>query len=312
MTHKICPDCGASLDLNESCNCKNAEAFEAEPAPLITVRQLPIIEEQLRSVKDAFIRQTDDALSLVCTEETLAAVKRRRAAITRVFNDIEERRKEVKKAILQPYEDFEKVYRECVTDIYKPCDQKLAAKIGEVENGLKSEKRSEAESYFNELCQSRGIDFLTFDRIGISVTLSVSAKKLREQIQAFVDRVSDELKLISTQTYSDEIFVEYKKSLNVANAVTTVSERHLAIERERQRKEALAEEEKRRAEAESRVNEAVKETETEAFAPPTEAPAEMATDSVEKLYSVTFTVCGTKARIKALKAFLEENKYDYK
>lgn len=326
MTHKICPDCGASLDFNETCDCKSlpVDATETTPPetkpaesetpkmPLIFVKQLPIIEEQLHSIKDAFIRQTDDALSLVCNEDTLAAVKKRRAAITKVFNDLETRRKEVKKKILAPYDKFENVYRECVTDIYNRCDQMLAGKISAVEDGLRDEKRAEAEDYFNELCQSRGIDFLTLDRAGINIIRSISMKKIKEQILSFVDRVSDDLKLINTQTHPDEILVEYKQSLNVANAITTVTNRHYAIEQERLRKEAAAEEEKRRAEAEAKVEEAIAQSEPEAFAPPIETPVEEPSQTDEKIFAVKFTVRGTKEKIKELKKFLDDNKYDYK
>ncbi len=69
--------------------------------------------------------------------------------------------------------------------------------------------------------------------------MSDSKKSLKERCAAFVDRITEELALIETQEHKEEILVEYKKSLNVAQAITNVSARHRAIEEERQRREAL-------------------------------------------------------------------------
>ena len=42
---------------------------------LIKVVQLPVIEEQLRSMKETVDKRVGEALSLVCTEETVQTVK---------------------------------------------------------------------------------------------------------------------------------------------------------------------------------------------------------------------------------------------
>ena len=275
---------------------------------LIVVKQLPVIEQQLKAIKDRFEIEASEALSLACTEETLQLVKKKRAELTKIFNALESRRKEAKKAILSPYEAFEQIYRECVTDIYSPCDKKLAAKIKEVEDGLKEQKRAEAEEYFTEYCLSRQIDFLTFDRLGISITLNVSKKRLHDQIKALVDRVADELLLIETQEYSSEILVEYKSSLNVAQAITLVSNRHKAIEEENRRKQdaqILAEEQEKTV---AKVDMAI-----ETLAPP--KAEHIGEDKDEqpdaKVYRVSFTVTGTLVKIKALKDFLVKGDYQY-
>lgn len=281
---------------------------ELQEQGLIVVKQLPVIEQQLYAIKERFEAEASMALSLACTEDTLQSVKKKRAELTKVFNALESKRKEAKKAILTPYEAFEKIYKECVTDIYAPCDKQLAAKIKEVEDGLKAQKRAEAEEFFNEYCVSKQIDFLTFDRLEINITLNVSKKSLHEKIKAFLDRVADELELIETQENSSEILVEYKTSLNVAQAITLVSNRHKAIEDEKRRKEdaRLLAEEKEKAVA--KVDEAI-----EAVTPPKAEPIEEDQDEpiVEKVYRVSFTVTATLDKIKALKEFLVKGEYQY-
>lgn len=287
----------------------NAEQAEFNDN-LMVVTQLPVIEQQLTTIKEKFETEVAAALAMPCTEETLSAVKTKRAELTKIYNALEAKRKEIKKSILTPYDAFEQVYKECVTNVYSPCDEELKAKVATVENGLKSDKRDKVKDYFDEYCASLQIDFVAFERIGLNITLTVSHKKLREQVKSFLDKVNDELQLIATQEHGEEILVEYKNSLNVAQAITTVVNRHKAIEEEKLRKEALKAASIEKAKAVEKVEEAV-----EALAPPVAAPMPQAEQISEKnkeqRYETTFTVCGTLAQLKALKNFLEEGEYQY-
>lgn len=283
---------------------------QKQSTELIEVTQLPVIVERLYAVREQFKAAAEESYALEVSEDTLQAAKKQRAAMTKVFNDLEERRKTVKKQILAPYEEFEKIYRECVTEIYKPCDEALAGKISEIENGLKKKKQDELEAYFKELCAAKGIDFLKLSDCGISVNLSTSLKKLRETVASFVEKVEDELNLIKTQTFPEEILVEYKQSLNLARAITAVNDRHFAIEQEQKQLEAARKQREEALAAETRVEEAVEEyappvIETEPDIPAPEDP------SGEKLYKVSFTVTASLDKIKALKEFLVKGNYDY-
>ena len=62
-------------------------------------------------------------------------------------------------------------------------------------------------------------------------------KSLKEQAKYFIDKVADDLKLIETQEHKAEILVEYKQTLNVSNAITTVANRFKAIEEEKVRQQ---------------------------------------------------------------------------
>lgn len=154
---------------------------------LIVVRQLPVIEEQLRRISQEIEARVAAALAMDCTEATVKEVKKVRTELNKGFQDLEARRKEVKKAILTPYEAFEAVYRDCVTNVFKPADDQLKAKIDEVENGLKEQKQAEVAAYFREYRDSKDIDFVEFERAGIVVTLTASKKSLKEQAKAFID-----------------------------------------------------------------------------------------------------------------------------
>ena len=142
---------------------------------LIVVKQLPIIEDQLRQVKTSVDERVAQVLALACTEATYKDVKKARAELNKEFQDLEARRREVKKAILAPYEAFEKLYKECAADAFTKADAELKAKIASVENGIKGAKREEIVAFYNEYRASLNIpeDIAPFDRCGITCAVAV-------------------------------------------------------------------------------------------------------------------------------------------
>lgn len=275
---------------------------------IIVVKQLPIIVEQLAQVKEAVIQRVQTATSLVCTDETVKEVKKARAELNNEFKAWEEKRKEVKTAVMTPYEKFETVYKDCVSDTYKAADKELKQKIDSVEQELKERKAVEVRTYFVEYLASRYIDFVTFEQAGINVTLSASMKSLKEQAKNFIDKISDDLALIDTQEHKAEILVEYKKTLNVSTAITSVAAHFKAIEDEKKRIEEAearrAAEEQHIAEITSALPEPVMEAVLEPI-PEVKAPAD------EQLCTLRFTVTATKTKLKELKAFLDNGGYKY-
>lgn len=273
---------------------------------IIVVKQLPIIVEQLAQVKEQVIQRVELATSLVCTDETVKEVKKARAELNNEFKAWEEKRKEVKTAVMTPYERFEAVYKDCVSDTYKKADADLKAKIDGVERELKLKKTAEVKEYFDEYIESKNIDFVTFEQANINITLSATMKSLKEQVKAFIDKLGDDLALIDTQEHKAEIMVEYKKTLNVSAAITSVNARFKAIEDEKRR---IEEAEERRAAEEQHIAEitsALPEPEPEPeIVPPVEEQPE------EKLYTLRFTVTGTKTKLRELKAFLDNGGYKY-
>lgn len=267
---------------------------------LIVVKQLPVIEEQLRTTGVEIDKKVNEVLSLVCTEETVKTVKEIRASLNKELKDFEDRRKQVKTEVMKPYEDFEKIYKECISDKYKKADLDLKAKVDSVENELKANKKTEVENYFNEYLKSKGIDFVTFEDTKINVTLSASMKSLKEQAKSFIDKIADDLNLIDTQEHKAEILVEYKQSLNVSQAITTVNDRFKAIEEEKAKLEIVKESDK----------------DSNNYVPTIEEVPQMALEAptiveIDEILTLKFTVRGTRTQLKALKEFLEKGNYDY-
>ena len=266
-----------------------------------------------QTIKAEIDAKTQHVLALDCNDSTVKAIKSIRADLNKDFSELEEKRKEVKRAVMSPYERFEEVYTECVTNIYNQTDAILKGRIAIVENTIKANKEKEIRVYYDEYAESLDIDFIPYEKSGITVTLSASTKKLKEQVATYLDRVADELKLIGTQPQElqPEILVEYKRTVNVAYSIQTVIERKKAIEEEADRARQQAEQQTIYEAAEARVDEAVEsygEEQQEAIAPPTVAEIQ---EQPAKLYRVAFAINGTLEEIKALKNFLVNGGYKY-
>ena len=281
---------------------------------IIIVKQLPIIEERLKEISEQSQQKVSAALAMTCTEDTVKSVKALRADLSKDFQELEKKRKDVKGKILAPYEQFEAVYRTYVTNIFKPADAQLKDKIDDVENGLKDQKKAEIAAFFDEYKASKGIDFIAFEDTGINVTLSASKKSLKEQARTFVDKVNDDLMMIDTQNNSAEILVEYKRTLNASQAITIVSNRHKAIEEECRRFEQIQESQAAKDAAAQKVDAVIKAempSEPEALSIPDAQPFTEEPPVQEELCEVRFRVVHTLEKLKALKAFLIEGGYQF-
>lgn len=291
--------------------------YRPEIGELITVEQLPIIRERLELMRDTIQKNVDTALSLAVTEDTIKEVKAVRARLKKDYEKLEKARIEVKKQILSPYEQFEAIYKKCITSVYSPADEKLRRKINEVEDGLKKAKQLEVEGYFKEYCSSKNIDFLSFRQTGIAINLTCSKKSLKTQAKAFVDQVADDLAFISSQENEAEILVEYKKSLNAVQAMTIVTNRHKALAAEQKRLQQAQQYAAEQAVAVQKVEQAVKEKIPAQMPPapvvtPLSAPKTVPVqEHSEKIFKTTFTVRGTKAQLLSLRRFLLEGGYDF-
>ena len=211
-----------------------------EQTELITIQQLPVIVEQLHSIKAAVSEKVKSILALPCTEETVKEIKKYRADLNKDFDDFESRRKFVKSEILKPYESFEVVYRECVTEIFDGAKSQLKTAIDDVENAIKQKKSNEVSEFYREELAAHGLDFPNFGQSGIKVGLSDSITALKKQASEIIAKTAEDVAMIIGLPFNDEIMVEYRNSLNVSRSIQTVNDRHKAIEEQRAKTETVA------------------------------------------------------------------------
>lgn len=288
-----------------------------EKMQVITLKQLPVIEEHLQLVKADVEARTKNAMQLVCTEETRGDVKKIRTELGKEFAAMEDQRKRVKEAIMQPYNQFEAVYKECISDPYKKADAELKRRIDEVEAGLKADKVNAVQSYFDELCKANNLPWLRFEQMNLKIGLSTSVNGTKTALTSTVLKIAEEVQELSQHEDAAELLVEYRKSLNVALALGTVRARHEQIELQKQQEaERRAALEQQQA-AEEKVQQAIEEAQQddappveEVSAPDEESPAEAPT-AAQDVYEVKFAVRGTIEQLKNLKHYILQEGMSY-
>lgn len=303
---------------------------------LITLKQAPIIiYERIKAVGqqvETKIAELNLDNQLV-TDETLKSAKNTRTTLRKELAVFEEQRKFIKEQVNAPYEAFEKAYKEHIKVHYDNADSTLKDKINQVENRLREDKIARIKEFFTELCLSQGIDFLIFERLPLNITLSASDKSLKEQVAGFVSEVSKGLQLIDSLNEPDEfkaeILTDYKQTLDVTRAIQGAQYRRQQREAELQRIEAqrVAAEQARaaaaaRAQAQAPLQAPAQVTYEAQPAPPVQPaapiqpePVQEATQAAQEdeneIVQSTFTVIGTRAQLRALRDFLDNNNIQY-
>ena len=300
----------------------NEELITLKQAPIIVYEKIKAVGQQIET-KIAELNLDNQLV----TEDTLKSAKNTRTMLRKELDDFETQRKYIKEQVNAPYEAFEKAYKEHIKVHYDKADSTLKSKIDEVQNRLISDKSARIKDYFTEFCAAQGIDFLIFERLSLNITLSASDKSLKEQVAGFVSEVSKSLQLIESLNEPDEfkaeILTEYKQTLDITRAIQGAQYRRQQREAELQRIEAqrVAAEQARLA-AEARAKEQAplqapaQVNEVQLAAPVQPEPAQEVTQAAQEdeneIVQAAFTVIGTRAQLRALRAFLDNNNIQYK
>lgn len=276
---------------------KSLVAFQGQDAthdnePMYVV-QLPIIAQRLEEIGADFSERINQACSLPVSEDTVRDIMKIRADITKEFRNLEEKRGGIKDAIMLPYEEFNMLYRQHITDVYRAGDARLKTAIDNVHRKLKQQKTDALLSWCYEY-------IATFENIpdisGLmhiwmpTVNLTTSDKKLREAGKVNIDRIVSDLSIMKGMDNSVEA-EWWNNGCNLAKAISTVNDR----------KRMVAEIERRKAETAHSDGNSRSDV----------ARTEVATEQTQKIYMSVFRVSGTKEQLVDLRDFMNKNKIKY-
>ena len=275
---------------------------ELDVNELVVVKQLPQIMEQLDVLGEYIDEGLKDIDKLDCTEENKQLVKSKRAEINNTLKILEDKRKDIKKKILEPYEIFNSKFDEVAKVKLQNASEMLGNKINEIENAQKQEKEKALREFAERQFKANEIEnIVKFEDVGLNITLSASEKSLKEQVVAFCERVRNDLDTILLEELKDEIFVEYKKCLNYTQAKQIVLQRKKDLELAKEQSEKLNNAKQEEIKIQSAVYEVIQDNEIQ-------APKEIVEGN---LLIVTFTIKDTREKLKLLKQFMCENNIHY-
>lgn len=280
--------------------------------------------------------------NVVYTEENIKAAKNDRAELNKLIKAIEERRKQVKNIINEPYAVFEAELKEITALINEPValiDQQVKA----FEEKQKEEKKAAIKATYDENIGDLA-EVLPFEKIFDSRYLNQTYKlaTAQKEIVDKIDTVKTDLETIDSLDSKYKLNAKdvYIKTLDLSKALAEnkrLADLEEKLEADKRRK---AEEEERKAaeakkaqeaaaeveqtEPQSEIGKVIESIERSAFSQAIAreaqaAPTEQAIDPFapkeepkqEKKYRVRFFADGTKEQLGKLIAFMNENNIKY-
>ncbi len=156
--------------------------------------------------------------NLVYTDEQIKEAKADRAKLNKFANVLDDKRKEIKKQCLAPYNDFEEKIKEIVAVVMEP--------IGMIDKQVKEyeeEKRQEKYKTIKEYWDAKELPFpIELDRVLDKKWLnaSTSLKSVHSAIDSIISTVEKDLvTLLDLPEFSFEAVEVYKSTLSVSNAI---------------------------------------------------------------------------------------------
>ena len=271
--------------------------------------------------------------NVVYTEENIKAAKNDRAELNKLIKAIEERRKQVKNIINEPYAVFEAELKEITALINEPValiDQQVKA----FEEKQKKEKKAAIKATYDENIGDL-TEVLPFEKIFDSRYLNQTYKlaTAQKEIVDKIDTVKTDLETIDSLDSKYKLNAKdvYIKTLDLSKALAEnkrLADLEEKLEAERKAAEAKkaqeAAAEVEQTEPQSEMGKVIESIEKSAFAQAVAgetqaAPAAQVVDPFapkeepeqEKKYRVRFFADGTKEQLGKLIAFMNENNIKY-
>lgn len=196
-------------------------------------------------LKAEIAEKVKDYKNLVYTDNQIKDAKSDRARLNKLVKALEDKRKEVKKECLQPYEKFESQIKEVIAIVNEPIAL-IDGQVKEYEEQKKKEKQEQIEKLFEE---KNIFDWLKLEKIfdtkWLNATSSIS--KIESEIDEKVAKIDAEISTLqSLKEFSFEAIETYKNCLDLSLAI---AEGQRLAEIQRRKEEAKKEEEARKEQA---------------------------------------------------------------
>lgn len=155
------------------------------------------IEFNYEELKKELAQRLEVYNTIAYSEDEIRSAKDDRAKLRKLKEAIDNRRKDIKKQCLAPYEDFEKKTKEIIAMIDKP----IAVIDGQVkayEEKVKAEKRQQIEVYYLSVIGDLK-ELLPLNRIWNDKWLNTtcSMKSIEEEITSVISKVRNDLEVIA-------------------------------------------------------------------------------------------------------------------
>lgn len=178
-----------------------------------------VISFNFEELKTEITKKAELYKNMVYTDETVKEAKADKAKLNKFINALEEKRKEVKRQCLQPYEVFERQIKELVAIVDEPV-RLIDSHIKDFEDRKKAEKLETIKEYWDNVERP---EWLTcnqiFDKRWLNATVSLN--KVYEAIQERLTKIKIDIETIDKlPEFSFEALEVYKQTLDLSQAIS--------------------------------------------------------------------------------------------
>jgi vacuolar-type H+-ATPase subunit I/STV1 len=203
-------------------------------------------------IKKEVAERVEKYKTLVYTDEQIGEAKKDVAELRKFTKALEDKRKEIKKECLAPYEEFEKQVKEIIAVVNEPIEL-INTQVREFDEKQKSDKAKKIIAMWESIEKPEWLQLLQIERPEW-LNKTYALKRIGEDIADTLTKISEDEKTLAKVENGGEAFEYYKESLNLAEAIRRAEEAQAV---------RIAAEEHRKAQEAAKTAQAEKVTDTE-------------------------------------------------
>lgn len=177
-----------------------------------------VIKFNFEELQQEITNKVEVYKNLVYTDETIKEAKADKAALNKFIKALEDKRKDIKKQCLKPYEEFEAQIKQLVAIVNEPV-MLIDTQVKDYEQRKKDEKLAEIKAHWETVQHP---DWLMYNQIYDPkwLNVTVSMNKVKEAIEGKLADIDADIKTIENlPEFSFEALECYKQTLDLNKAI---------------------------------------------------------------------------------------------
>lgn len=178
--------------------------------------------ESMKADAEVLAKQIEN---LIVTEDNVKDVKKILAGSNKALKELNSRRIQIKKELMQPYEKFATQIKE-IEAIVDSANQVVKSKVQDLEEMEREEKREALKKIYHDKTQMLPyLDYITFDVFFKENYLnkSFTIAKYENELDAFIEKTLKDIEYL--QDKGPEYLTEYFNTFNLQTTLMTVESR---------------------------------------------------------------------------------------
>lgn len=273
------------------------------------------IEWNFEELRAEITATSEEYATSVYTDDTIKAAKADRAKLKKFVDAMEGKRKELKKKVMEPYEQFEREEKQLVAIVQKAIDN-IDSQVKDYERRQCEEKTAKVREFYEANIHDIG-EYLPFERVFKPeyANVTTSMKSIKEEILATIQKVDEGLAILNEvdSKFAGDMKAVFLRTYDIGAAM---AERNRLEAEERRREEYMAEQQRRRQEREAREKEETQRV-MQAGVKNLESAAEVSASHAlpqqdnDPIYEMRFCVHGTREQLLRLRDFMKANNISF-